>query len=184
MKYTLLLSGLSVLILTACETGTYATKAKLEDAQYWQRKNSSSALYLQGPKAQQMLHQDIATCTNEISELTNLGEIRKAIPANYSGGNTAEKRTASQKELDQWDSPARDGFLRNEHLDYTDFETCMTFKGWERVEFLPFSTADKARKAYLNQYGVNSKQSTGRRENVTTLEPAAQTPPPFKDLNQ
>ena len=165
-KSLLTLSCLSVLGMTACVN----TGPKIEEAKYWQRSSASSALYLQGPKAQQKLHMDIATCVNEISELEKLGEIRRAIPANYNSGNEIETRTASQQELDQWDTPQRDGFLYNEHLDYHDFETCMNAKGWERLEHLPYQEADLARKDYLERYGKKkNKKNYGGRENVTTL---------------
>ena len=136
-KASLLLTTFIALGLGAC-AAPYSKPSDMEDAKYWQRKNASSALYLQGPKAQQMLHENIATCVTEISELERLGEIRHAIPANYNSGNTLEaERTASQQKLDEWDSPQRDGYLYNEHLEYHDFETCMTAKGWERLSYLP-----------------------------------------------
>lgn len=179
-KYRLFaVSSLSLMALTACQT-----TPKIEDAKYWQRSSASSALYMQGPKAQQMLHMDIATCVNEISELERLGEIRRSIPANYNSGNEIETRTASQQELDQYDTPERDGFLYAEHIEYHDFETCMGAKGWERLEHLPYDEADLARKEYLDKYGKKKKPKYGNRENVTTLETKAQNPPPFKDLNQ
>jgi HD superfamily phosphohydrolase len=131
-----------------------------------------------------MLHQDISTCVNEIRELENLGEIRRAVPANYNSGNSLEQRTASQAELDQWDSPQRDGYLYGEHLGYHDFETCMMAKGWERVEFLPHADADKARQDYLDRYGKKRRRAFGERENVTSLHPEVQDPPPYEDLNQ
>lgn len=180
-KYVLLLSCLSVVGISACET-TYRKPFKIEEAEYWQRASASSALYLRGPKAQQMLHQDIARCTNEINELENLGEIRNAIPSHYNSGNSEERRTASQEELDDWDSPERDGYLRNEHLDYTGFETCMMAKGWERMEYLPHDVADKSRQDYIDRYRVKKKRY-GDREVVTTLDPYAQTPPPYKNTN-
>lgn len=34
-----------------------------ENARYWQRKDTTDAIYQQGPKAQQMLFQDMARCT-------------------------------------------------------------------------------------------------------------------------
>lgn len=182
-KSALLASCFSALVIVACGGPGYATKNQLEDAKYWQRKNSTSALYLQGPKAQQKLHMDISSCVNEISELEKLGEIRRAIPANYNTGNTMEQRTASQKELDQWDSPERDGYLYAEHLDYHDFETCMDVKGWERVNFLPTSDIDKANQAYLDRYGKKKGGRFGNRENVTTLDPIAQNPPPYMNTN-
>ncbi len=153
----------------------------MEKAEYWQRQSASSAIYMQGPKAQQMLHQDIANCTVEIRELQNLGEIRRAIPANYNSGNTLGERTASQQKLDHWDTPHRDGYLYNEHLDYHDFETCMYAKGWERAEYLPYTDADKAREDYLKRSKNGRKY--GNRENVTSLNPRVQNPPPYKNLN-
>jgi hypothetical protein len=173
VKKTLLtLSSLSVLTLTGCHGlglgGAYTPQ--IENAKYWQRNTASSALYLQGPKAQQMLHQNIATCVNEIKELQRLGEIRRSIPANYNSGNEIEARTAPQQELDVWDTPERDGYLYGEHLDYHDFETCMGAKGWERIEHLPYDEADVARKAYLERYQTKKKmKKLGERENVTTL---------------
>lgn len=182
-KSVLLASCFSVVIVAGCGT-PYKKPMDMEDAKYWQRKNSTSALYLQGPKAQQILHQNIAECVAEISELERLGEIRRAIPANYNTGNTLEERTASQETLDQWDSPERDGYLYNEHLDYTDFETCMDVNGWERVEYLPYNALDKANKDYLERYGRRPDNRYGNRENVTSLDPAAQNPPPYENTNE
>lgn len=158
------------MLLGACG-GTITKRPNMEDAAYWQRNSASSALYLQGPKAQQMLHQDIARCTSDIRELENLGEIRRAIPPNYNSGNTLEERSASQRKLDEWDSPERDGYLRAEHGEYFDFETCMISKGWERVDYLPYSAVDKANKDYLDRHGKKKKRSLGDRENVTSLTP-------------
>ncbi len=171
-KKLLILSSLPLLALSACHGSglSGAHTPQIENAKYWQRNTASSALYLQGPKAQQLLHKDIATCVNEIKELQRLGEIRRSIPANYNSGNEIETRTAAQQELDAWDTPERDGYLYNEHVDYADFETCMGAKGWERVEHLPYDEAELARKEYLERYQSKKKQrKLGDRENVTTL---------------
>lgn len=182
--YILSASLLASLTITACGGVSIIKKPNMEKAEYWQRQSASSAVYMQGPKAQQLLHQDIANCTVEIRELENLGEIRRALPANYSNGNELRGRTAAQATLDQWDSPERDGYMRNEHLDYSDFETCMVYKGWERAEYLPYTDADKARKDYLKRSEADKKRKkTGDRENVTSLNPKSQTPPPYKNLN-
>lgn len=175
-KSLIILSCLSFIGLSACSTGP-----KIEDAKYWQRISASSALYMQGPKAQQMLHQDISKCVTDIGELEKLGEIRRAIPANYNSGNEIETRTSSQVELDQYDTPERNGYLYGEHLDYHDFETCMGAKGWERLEHLPYSQADLARKNYLERYG-NKKKVTygGDRENVTTQHTNSQKNQTYK----
>lgn len=156
-KNTLLIASLSALTLaTACQA-----PYKLEDAQYWQRKNATSALYLRGPKAQQTLHMDLATCVNEISELERLGALREAIPADLRNGRVPDPSTAQGK-LDRWDSPKRDGYHYSEHLPYADFETCMDAKGWERVESLPYGQSDVAKRDYMRAvkgYEFQSKQS-------------------------
>ena len=151
---------------------------KIDQAKFWQRNNASSALYLQGPKAQQMLNQNIATCVNELKEQEKLGEIRKAFPANY---NSANQRSASK--LEEWNSPARDGFLYSEHLDYHDFESCMHAKGWERVEYLPYKEADIARQNWLDRL-TNQKKTYGDRENVTTLHTDSQKSNAYDNLNE
>jgi len=183
-KYAFLLGSFSALVLTtACSSIT--GRPAMEDARYWQRQSTSSALYMRGPKAQQILHQDIADCTNDIRELERLGAIRKAIPTNYNHGNTMEQRTAAKAELGEWDTPERDGYLYAEHMDYHDFETCMYSKGWERVEYLSHTDIDKARDDYLENMGYKRKHGSFEdRENVTSLNPAQQNPPPYKDLNE
>lgn len=164
MTKILLIASLSALTLTAACQAPY----KMEDAQYWSRKNATSALYLRGPKAQQTLHMDISTCVNELSELERVGALRDAIPADTKNGQVPDPRTPQGK-LDQWNSPKRDGFLHSEYLPYTDFETCMDAKGWERVESLPYVQADTARSNYLRNvrgYEYQSKQSVNRSEAV------------------
>jgi hypothetical protein len=138
------LLSLSTLSLAACQV-----PPKLEDAQYWQRKNATSALYLRGPKAQQTLHQDIANCVTEIDELERLGPLREAIPADTQNGQVLDPNSPNG-DLANWDSPKRDGFLYAEHFNYTDFEGCMNYKGWERVENLPYDQLSKSRQEYMD----------------------------------
>lgn len=169
----------SLLALTAC-----ASEYDLEQAQYWQRKSTSSALYLQGPKAQQLLHQDIARCVNDINELQAIGAIRKATPADTVNGKVPDPNTPEGK-MAQWETPQRDGFLRSEMGNYYDFETCMNDKGWERVEYLPYSAADRARAEYLDNMGtVKRRPGTGDREIVTSVHAEKQTRPPYDTLNK
>ncbi|MCK5374024.1 MAG: hypothetical protein KAJ40_01940 [Alphaproteobacteria bacterium] len=113
--------------------------------QYWQRVNSSSALYLRGPKAQQMLNRDIARCVVELRELERLGAVRDAIPEYVDDVvlNEVEARLAG------WDTPERDKELFAEHSDYIDFEGCMISKGWERVKYVPFDVLEQANENYL-----------------------------------
>ena len=168
--------------VSACSN--FSMKQKLEDARYWQRQSVSSALYMRGPKAQQMLHIDIASCTNDVKELQNLGAIRKVMPTNYNHGNDLEARTAAKAELDEWDTPERDGYLYAEHLDYHDFETCMYSKGWERVNYLSHTDIDKAREDYLDNTGRGRHKSYEDRENVTSLSTAVPPPASYNNVNE
>jgi hypothetical protein len=172
-KKLLILGSVSVLLATsACSTFS----PKLEDARYWQRQSVSSSLYMRGPKAQQMLHVDIAGCSNEIKELENLGAIREAMPTHHHNGSA----------LNKWDTPERDGYLYAEHLDYHDFETCMYAKGWERVDYLSHTDIDKARENYLTNTGRSTKKSHGDRENVTSVNQTSYSSAPstYDNLNE
>jgi len=153
-----LLLSFSTLALAACQM-----PPRLEDAQYWQRKNASSALYLRGPKAQQTLHQDIASCVVELDELERLGPMREAIPADTKDGQVRRAESAEGR-LADWDTPKRDGYLYGEHSNYNDFETCMNYKGWERVENLPYDQATKSREEYMETlYGYKYQSDYGRK---------------------
>ena len=142
-KHIALLLSFSTLALVAC-----AVPPKLEDAQYWQRKSATSALYMRGPKAQQTLHKDIADCVTEIDELERLGPLREALPADTNAGRVPDPNSPEGK-MAKWDTPKRDGYMYAEHFNYTDFEGCMNYKGWERVENLPYDLATKSRHEYL-----------------------------------
>lgn len=151
---TLALLTVSALSLAACHV-----PPKLENAQYWQRKNATSALYLRGPKAQQTLHKDIADCVTEIDELERLGPLREAIPADTQNGQVPNPNSADGK-LRRWDTPKRDGHLYSEHFNYVDFEGCMDYKGWERLEAMPYDRAKIARDDYMeNVYDYKAHSS-------------------------
>ena len=148
MKNTRLILALglaSTLALPACETAQPVEKI---GGQFWQRTSSSDALHIRGPKAQQMLNRDISRCVLELRELERLGSIKNAIPTDMEG----HVMTKEEIELAQWDSPERDKHLFAEHSDYSDFEGCMSAKGWERIEHVPYSTARKGRENYLNTH--------------------------------
>ncbi len=115
-----------------------------DKGQYWQRVNASSQLYLQGPKAQQLLNRNIAHCVVELRELERLGAVRDAIPEYVDGVvlDDVEARLAG------WDTPERDKELFAEHGDYIDFEGCMRAKGWERIKYVPFEVEERARENY------------------------------------
>ena len=172
-----------VILSSVCALAACSSYPDLEDAQYWQRKNSTSALYLQGPKAQQTLHQDIAACVNTINELQRVAPMRKALPADSYNGSVPDPSTP-EGNLAGWDTPKRDGYLLAEHSEYHDFETCMDYKGWERVEYLPYAAADRAREDYLENMGYKkSRAGTWEREYVTSIHAESQNPEPYKDLN-
>jgi len=70
---------LSLVVLTVSACSSKMTKPE-DHAAFWNRTNASSALYMRGPKAQHMLHKDIASCVSEVKELSRLGTIRNANP--------------------------------------------------------------------------------------------------------
>ncbi len=170
---TLALVSLPAIMLCACHV-----PPNLEDAQYWQRKNASSALYVRGPKAQQMLHKDIADCVTEIDELERMAPLREATPADTQDGKVPNPSSAEGR-MKKWDTPKRDGALYAEHFNYTDFEGCMDYKGWERVENLPFDQATTARHNYLeNVFGYKYQTDTGKDLEATkSADPYANSSP-------
>ena len=115
-----------------------------QKGQYWQRVHTSSALFLRGPKAQQMLNRNIARCVTELRELERLGSVKNAIPEYLEGLVLSE----DEAKLAGWDTPERDKELFAEHSDYIDFEGCMLAKGWERIKFVPFDVAGQANENY------------------------------------
>ncbi len=131
-----------------------------EKGQYWQRVSASSALYLRGPKAQQMLNRDIARCVTELRELERLGAVRDAIP-DYVDGIVL---TETEARLAGWDTPERDEELFAEHSDYIDFEGCMIAKGWERIKYVPFDVDEQAQENYKRthtKYREDAKRLKG-----------------------
>lgn len=171
MKRSFAILGVSLAVLTACSPQTKLPD--MERADYWQRANASSALHLQGPKAQQQLHIDMAACTNEIREIRRLERVRAAVPADSVGGGT----------LEAWDTPERDGYLRAEHHQYHDFETCMQYKGWQRAAWLPHDEANKANRDYVRQQRNKAAGLDRDRENVTSVHVKSQSPAPYGNLN-
>lgn len=165
----LVLSGLAVLTLAACDTMPRTT-VETANGHYWQRAEASSAIWQRGPKAQQKLFTDIARCTNEVKELQRLGAIRAVTPADPDhNGNTPDPETAKGR-LAGWETPERDGYLYAEHSDYHDFETCMQFAGWERVEHLPYDVATEARETYVETILTEQRRSRSGEIEKTSIE--------------
>ena len=141
-------SGAALLTLNACDT-IYSERAALEtNARFWQRADVKEASYMEGPKVQQMLHRDISRCVVEMRELERLGTLRTITPAETMMGGEVRDPHSPEGALAQWETPKRDGALRAEFSEYSDFETCMQAKGWERVEHVPYDVAYRSREVY------------------------------------
>lgn len=129
-------------MLTAC------AGPQIDKGQYWQRVSMSEAIYAEGPKAQQMLNRDISHCVVELRELEGLGSIKDAIPTDARG----RVLDPDERELSDWDTPERDGYLLAEHGNYHDFEGCMRDKGWERTKNVPYEVAERARYTWFKTH--------------------------------
>lgn len=152
MKLRHSLIALGFLALAGCAT----SGPQIDGGQYWQRVSTSEAVYMQGPKAQQMLNRDIGRCVTELRELERLGTIKNAIPTDLSG----RVLDPDENKMGKWDTPDHDGALLAEHTDYHDFEGCMLSKGWERIKSVPYKVAENARKNYYLahvDYGYDPK---------------------------
>ncbi len=142
--------------LAACETAAVNREKLLNEPHYWQRAEASSAIYQRGPKAQQMLNRDISRCVTEIRELKRLGAIRRVTPAEMDEYGLIPPEAKMKEEalpgmsLNDWDTPERDGYMRAEHLEFHDFETCMIDKGWERIDGVPYDIAEESRENYID----------------------------------
>jgi len=135
----------AILSLAACASGI-SEQEIIENGQYWQRVHTAEAVYMRGPKAQQLLNRDIARCVTELRELERLGTLRATIPTNPNGRVLNPDEMALENE----DTPERDQYLFAEHADFTDFETCMLSKGWERVKYVPYDVAYDASRTYID----------------------------------
>jgi hypothetical protein len=162
-RLTLLVTVALSCALAACETaGRASDLEKIEanvakNGMYWQRTNATSAIWMQGPKAQQVLNRDISRCVTELGELERLGQIKAAFPADKK--DTKETADGARMTLMDWDSPERDGYLLVEPGQYQDFEACMVDKGWERTQYVPYDAAKRAGKAYVENH-VDLKSRT------------------------
>lgn len=136
---------ISVGLLSACQS---LQKSSVNDAQYWQRASASDAIYQRGPKAQQMLNQDIANCVVEVRELVRLGALRQSV----NDGTSGHIEDQDRRELAKWDEPVRDRYMLTEHKNYNDFEGCMMAGGWERVKHVPYNVAKDSRQNYLRSH--------------------------------
>lgn len=141
MKYLKLISTVSMVIaLSGC-----LKEPRLASA-YWQRVDGESALYMTGPKAQQILDQDISRCVVEIDELVKLNAVRETMPPETH--NEYREALDLSGDLNYFDTPKKYGALKVAHSDYHDFDSCMRFKGWERTKYIQYDVELDARKNY------------------------------------
>ncbi len=149
MRHFILLALCSI-VLMAC--------AQHKDYYYWQKTDTASALYLTGPKAQQVLEQDISECVHEIVELAKLANVREGYLGTLSKENTVDhpELAAEMSSLPFWEEPEYIRDLRVDHTDYHDFDGCMDSKGWTRVKYVHPKTEHAAKNTYhkTGQYSV------------------------------
>lgn len=178
MRFSFLIGGLvATLALGACTAAS--PQNIVNKGQYWQRASVSDAAYMQGPKAQQMLNNDIASCVSELRELERLGQLRDAIPANPHDGRVM---SSDELALNAYETPERTKYLLSEYGNYHDFETCMIAKGWERVKYVPYSVAHESRKNYLKNhvdYEYRPPMTFDEEEEVSTQNDGV-----YNDLNE
>jgi len=160
--------AVSTLAVTA---GCQTIKPKVDNAQYWQRSKTSETVYINGPKAQQLLNRDIARCVTELRELERLGQIKDAIPTDIHG----KVVRPDEEQLKKIDSPERDGYLFAEHKNYQTFEGCMEYSGWERTQTVSYEVAKRAEKNFFANhinFDEDGMSSNAKRGEETTLKDA------------
>jgi hypothetical protein len=130
------------LAVIACSTN--------KEYHYWQKTDPTTAIYLTGPKAQQMLEQDISKCVHEIIELDKLASVREGGgQASFFKKNISQKAHAeSLSNLPAYDIPEYIRDLRVEHKDFHDFDGCMRHSGWERVKYVDPKAELRAKSVY------------------------------------
>jgi hypothetical protein len=127
---------------------------------YWQRVEDNSGLYMTGPKAQQTLEDNIATCVREVDEMVELGALRETTPPDTH--SEYHRALEASGDLDYYDTPTRYGEKMVSHSDFHDFDSCMRFKGWERVKFVRYQVAKQSQDTYdattdLRIWGVSGE---------------------------
>lgn len=136
-KLRLLATAGAIMALSACVYQPPVGQA------YWQRIEDSSALYMTGPKAQQTLDENIATCVREVDELVELDALKKKMPPDTH--SEYHRALDASGDLAYYDTPTRLGNKKVSDKDFQDFEGCMRTAGWERVRYVRYQTALQAR---------------------------------------
>lgn len=155
--------SIAVMTLVGCSAEPINKKAYLNQAHFWQRANVTEAIYMNGPKAQQVLLHDISNCVTSLHELQRLGALRAAMPADKVKAGKIPAPHDPRDAMADWETPERDGYMLAEHADYHNFETCMISKGWERVQHVPYAIAEKSRETYTEAIlGQQYRTATGQ----------------------
>jgi len=149
---------------------------------YWQRVEDNSALYMTGPKAQQTLDENIATCVREVDELVELDALREVLPPDTH--SDYHKALRASGDLDYYDTPTRYGEKKVAHTDFHDFDGCMRTKGWERVRYVRYQTAAKAGKTYVETQQYRKTGLTGQAAEAKLQQEAAQVQENYADVNK
>lgn len=136
-KGKMLIAALGMLAVSGC-----VWKPPTKQA-YWSRVEDNSALWMTGPKAQQTLDENIASCVRQVDELVELGALRETTPPDTHSEYHRALRASG--DLDYYDTPTRYGEHRVSHKDFHDFDSCMRYMGWERVTFVRYSVAKQAK---------------------------------------
>jgi hypothetical protein len=177
-KSGLFLLGAALISITGCDS--VLKRSDLVNAQYWQRSNASSAIYLEGPKLQQMLQRDVAQCVTDVRELERLGAVHAAIPGEVEQPNLIVPDPNQPKgALELAETPRRDHYLYDEYYNYHDFETCMISKGWERTQYLPYDRANSARDQYIEAITGQHMRKTDQ----DNFDPPEKQPPQVGDYD-
>jgi hypothetical protein len=160
-KVKMLVAACGLLALSGCAWQPPTGQA------YWQRVEDNSALYMTGPKAQQGLEENIATCVREVDELVELGALRETTPPDTHSDYFRALKASG--DLDYYDTPTRYGEKMVSHSDFHDFDSCMRFKGWERVKFVRYQVAAQAQDTYkdttdLRLWGVTGDAAIQRQQ--------------------
>lgn len=126
-----------------------------------------------------MLQRDIANCAVEVRELARLNVLRHNMPGDTGKDGHIPDPKTPHGALAQYRSPARDAYLYAEDFEFQDFETCMIDKGWERVAYLPYDTAEQARKDYVRAIrDQKSRTVQGKR-----IDPVPPGPKVYHEVN-
>ncbi len=149
----------------------------MKKADYWQRIDTNSAIYLHGPKAQQTLEEDMASCVAQVQELIRLNAVRKSLPEDKDGNNPY-KIPDSDKDA-YWNVPSRYGHKYVDHKDFHDFDSCMKFKGWQRVAFNDYKTVEIS----IDTYDRLAKERSGQTDPMKDPKFQGQSGPYYGDLN-